>query len=159
MDVLGQQFLVYDNGRPDCILLFDTDEDFRFLRNSQDWFFDGTFKSRPVQFMQLYTVHGLTNYRNIVGAYALLPNQRRTTYVEILTEVLRLTPNAIPHSIMTDFESSMLSALSQIYPGIPQVGCLFHLAKNVFRRVQDIGLQQNYLTDTLFRGNIRIIPA
>ena len=60
---------------------------------------------------------------------------------------------------MSDFESSMLSALSQIYPGTPQVGCLFHLAKNVFRRVQDIGLQKNYLTDPLFRGNIRIIPA
>ena len=52
----------------------------------------------------------------------------------------------MPHSLMTDFESSMLSALNQIYPGIRQVGCLFHLAKNVFRRVQDIGLQQNYLT-------------
>ena len=53
----------------------------------------------------------------------------------------------------------MLSALSQIYPGIPQVGCLFHLAKNVCRRVQDIGLQQNYLTDPFFRCIIRIIPA
>ena len=60
---------------------------------------------------------------------------------------------------MTDFESSMLSALSQIYPGIRQEGCLFYLAKNDFRRVQDIGLQQNYLTDPLFRGIIRIIPA
>ena len=38
VDVLGQQFLVYDNGRPDRILLFGTDEGFRFLSNSQDWF-------------------------------------------------------------------------------------------------------------------------
>ena len=101
VDVLGQQFLVYDNGRPDCILLFGTDEGFRFLRNSQDWFFDGTFKSSPVQFMQLYTVHGLTNHRNIVGAYALLPNKRRATYVEMLTEVQRLTHNAMPHRLIT----------------------------------------------------------
>ena len=28
VDVLGQQFLVYDNGRPDRILLFGTDKDF-----------------------------------------------------------------------------------------------------------------------------------
>ena len=150
---------MYDNGRPDRILLFGTDEGFRFLSNSQDWFLDGTFKSSPVQFMQLYTVHGLTNHRNIVGAYALLPNKRRTTYVEMLTEVQRLTHNAMPQSFMTDFESSMLSALNQTYPGILQVGCLFHSAKNVFRRVQDIGLQQNYLTDPLFSGNIRMIPA
>ena len=109
--------------------------------------------------MQLYTVHGLTNHRNIVGAYALLPNKRRPTYLEMLTKVPRLTHNAMPHSLMTDFESSMLSALNQTHPGIPQVGCLFHLEKNVFRYVQDIGLQQNYLTDPLFRGNIRMIPA
>ena len=109
--------------------------------------------------MQLYTVHGLINHQNIVGAYALLPIKRRDTYVEILTEVQRLTHNIMSHNLMTDFEPSMLSALKQIYPGIPQVGCLFHLAKNVVRRVQDIGLQQNYLTDPLFRGNIRMIPT
>ena len=135
MDVLGQQFLVYDNGRPDRILLFGTEEGFRFLSNSQDWCLDGTFKSSPVQFLQLHTVHGLTNHQNIVGAYALLPNKRRATYVEMLPEIQRLTHNAIPNSLMTDFESSMLSALNQIYPGIPQVGCLFHLGKKVFRRV------------------------
>ena len=146
VDVLGQQFLVYDNGRPDRILLFGTDEGFRFLSNAQDRFLDGTFKSGPVQSMQLYTARGLTNHRNIVEAYALLPIKRRTLYVEMLTEVQHVTHNAMPHSLMTDFESSMPSALNQIYPGITQVGCLFHLAKNVFRRVQDIGLQQNYLT-------------
>ena len=67
VNVLGQQFLVYDNGRPDCILLFGTGEGFRFLSSAQGRFLDGTFKSSPVQSMQLYTVHGLTNHRNIVG--------------------------------------------------------------------------------------------
>ena len=77
VDGLGQQFLLYDNGRPDCILLFGKDEGFRFLSNLQDWFLDGTIKSSPVQFMQLYTVHGFTNHRNTVEAYGLLPNKRR----------------------------------------------------------------------------------
>ena len=109
--------------------------------------------------MQWYTVHGLTNHRNIIGAYAPLPNKRRATYVEMLTEVQRLTHKAMPHSLMTDFESSMVSALNHTYPDIPQVGYLFRLARNVFRLVQDIGLQQNYLMNQLFRGNIRMIPA
>ena len=60
---------------------------------------------------------------------------------------------------MTDFKSSILSALNQIYLGIPQAAQLFYLAKNVFRRAQDIVLQQNYLTEPLFRGNICMIPA
>ena len=159
MDVLGQQFLAYDNGRPDRIRLFGADEAFCLLSNSQDWFLDGIFKSSPVEFMQLYTVHGLTNHRNIAGAYALLPNKRRPTYVEMLTEVQRLRHSAMPHSLMTDFESRMLCVLNQIYPGITQVGCLFHLARNIFRRVKDIELQQNYITDPLFRGNMCILPA
>ena len=109
--------------------------------------------------MQLYTANRLRNHQNIVGAYALLPNKRRATCVEMLTEVQRLTRNAMPHSLMTDFESSMLIALNQIYPGIPQIGRLFHLVKDVFRRLQDIGLQQNYLTDPLLRGNICMITT
>ena len=48
VDVLGQQFLVYDNWRPDRILLFGTDEGFRFRSNAQDRFWDRTFKSSRV---------------------------------------------------------------------------------------------------------------
>ena len=50
VEVLGQQLLVYDNGRPDCIHLFGTDEGFRFLSNSQDWFLDGTGFLNQAQF-------------------------------------------------------------------------------------------------------------
>ena len=76
-------------------------------------------------------------------------NKRRATQVE----VQQLTHNGMPQSLMTDLESSMLSALNQI-------GCLFHLSKNVVQRVQDIVLQQQtFLTDPLFRGNTRMITA
>ena len=61
----------------------------------------------------------------------------------MLSGIQRLIHNAIHYSLMSDLESSMVSALNQIYPGIPQVGCLFHLTKNDFRRVQDIELQRN----------------
>lgn len=46
-----------------------------------------------------------------------------------------------------------------MYPGISQVGYLFHLTKNAFRHVQDIGLQQKYLMYPLFRDSIRMILA
>ena len=109
--------------------------------------------------MQLYTVQVLRNHRNIVGAYELLLNKRRTRYVETLTELQRLTYNTIPHSLMTDVELSKLSALNQIYPWIAQLKVFISFGKECFRHVQDIGLQQNYRTDPLFRGNIHMIPA
>ena len=62
VDILDQQFHLYESGRPDRIIFFGTDEGFHFLSNSLDWCLDGTFKSSPVQFMQLHTVYGLTNH-------------------------------------------------------------------------------------------------
>ena len=62
MDVLGQQFLVYDNRRPDRILLFGTDEGFRFLSNSQDWFW--TEHLNQAQF-NLYNCTPSTDLRTI----------------------------------------------------------------------------------------------
>ena len=57
---------------------------------------DGTFDSFPLQFAQVYTVHAFQNGRNVVCCYALLPNKQGAAYVELLTEIQRLTNNAVP---------------------------------------------------------------
>ena len=51
----------------------------------------------------------------------------------------------------------MIGALAQVFPFSPVRGCLFHLSKNIYRKVQDLGLQQIYLNDPVFRNNIRMI--
>ena len=53
----------------------------------------------------------------------------------------------------------MMGALDQVYPVVPQKGCLFHLSKNVYTRVQDEGMSQLYMNDEEFRTNIRMISA
>ena len=90
VNALGQQFLIYDNQRQDRILLFSTPESLRFLANADNWFMGGTFKFSPLQFTQLYTIHGLSSGRNVVGAYALLPDKRMVTYAEMPTQIQRL---------------------------------------------------------------------
>ena len=54
---------------------------------------------------------------------------------------------------------SMIGAISNIYPLVPQRGCLFRLSKCVYRHVQQLGLQDMYLNGINFRTNIRTIPA
>ena len=88
-----------------------------------------------------------------------MSNKRKATYVEKLTEAQQLTHNAMPHSLNANFEPSMLSALDEMYCNTPQIECLLNVSKNVLRRVPDIELQQTYLTDLLFTGNICMIPA
>ena len=53
----------------------------------------------------------------------------------------------------------MMGALGQVYPVVPQKGCLFHLSKNIYKRVQDEGMPQLYMNDEEFCTNIRMISA
>ena len=51
---------------------------------------------------------------------------------------------------MIDFEQSMMGALDQVYLVFPQKGRLFHLSKNVYKRVQDEGISQLYINYILY---------
>ena len=120
---------------------------------------DGTFSTAPPQFLQLYTIHGLRGGRNIVGAYCLLTNKRRETYIELLYQIQQLTNEVVPQSIMIDYEQAMIGALDVVYPIVPQKGCLFHLSQSIYRKIQERGLAQRYANDVDFRTNLRMIAA
>ena len=104
----GDVFLQHDNGRADRMLIFETGESLNFLQNSENCFMDGTFSTAPPQFAQLYSVHGLSQGRHVVGAYGLLPNKRLETYIEFLDQIQGFTNFANPQSVMIDFEQSMM---------------------------------------------------
>ena len=111
-----EQFVHCDNRRDDRLIIFGTRESFQFLENSENWLMNRTFSTAPSQFAQIYTVHGLSNGKNIVRAYCLLVNKRMEKYVELLSRIRMLTNQVVPESIMTDFEQSMIGAIAQVYP-------------------------------------------
>ena len=55
---------------------------------SPSWFMDGTFKTAPELFFQLYTIHSCTANRVLPCVYALLPNKQQATYT-IFFEILK----------------------------------------------------------------------
>ena len=120
---------------------------------------DGTFRTVPDQFMQLYTVHGLQRGHNVLGAYALLRNKEANTYTEMLNQIRALTNNVEPESFMTDFQTGSSNALQRVYPNVPRKGCFFHLCQNIFRHVSTAGLLGRYTNDNNFRMNIKMISA
>ena len=89
----------------------------------------------------------------------MLVNKRMETYVELLSRIHLLTNQVVPESIMTDFEQSMIGAIAQVYPLTVQKGCLFHLSKSIYRRVQELGLSHQYLNAAVFRTNVKMISA
>ena len=154
-----ERLMLYDNNREDRLLLFGTDRSIDHLAQCNLWFMDGTFKTSPLQFTQLYSIPGSLEGRNIACAYALLPDKRANTYIELLRQLQQLPNNVIPADINIDFERGMIGAIRQVYPLCPIYGCLFHLSKNVYKHVQELGLQQMYQEDELFRENIRMIHS
>ena len=142
--IIGEeQFFQYANGREDRILIFGTRDSLDYLENSRNWF---RLVSRP-QFAQLYIVHGLQNGRNVVGAYTLLPSKRLDSYAEMLNEIKNLTNGVNPESIMINFENSMISVCERVYPLVPKKAFLFPLTKNIYRKVQQSGLAQEYINN------------
>ena len=71
-------FLLHGTGNgDDRILVFATIENIQLLAESQWWFMDGTFKTSPELFFQVYTIHNCTANRVLPCVYALLPNKQQ----------------------------------------------------------------------------------
>ena len=112
--------------------MLGSQESIDFLRNTPDWFLDGTFYTVPPQFLQLYTFHGFNRGRNAVGVYVLLQDKTVATYGRMMNHLNFLTGGVVPNSINIDFEIGAINAVRGEYPNSNVYGCLFHLWKNVY---------------------------
>ena len=159
--ISGQQFLLYDSGVADVnrILIFGSPDAVTLLEQSADWFGDGTFKTVPEIFYQLYTVHALVSNNVFPCIYALLPNKTQATYTRLFQELSNVTNGASPSSLLIDFEKAAQNAFEAVHPNADVSGCFFHLCKNIWRKVQSAGLQQRYQDDAEFSISVRMIMA
>ncbi|XP_059169402.1 uncharacterized protein LOC131951125 [Physella acuta] len=157
----GQQFLLFDSGAKSKgrMFLFGTKDNLRLLEVNQHWFMDGTFKTAPALFSQLYTVHALVNGRTVPCVYALLQNKTQETYTALLQQLTVLNTNLQPISIMIDFEMAVIKSVERVFPECEVKGCFFHLSQNIYRKIQDSGLQQLYQVDSEFALKLRMLPA
>ena len=64
---------------------------------------------------------------------------------------------ASPTSVLTDFERAALNAFETIFPNSTLSGYFFHLSSNVWKKIQDVGLQQRYNNDEEFSIHVRMI--
>ena len=132
----NQQFLQYDSGVGDNerILLFASEDGLELLRNSTHWAADGTFKTAPEIFFQLYTVHCFAgNGQLFPCVYGLLTNKREETYVRLMRQLAVMGGN--PTELLIDYERAAMNAFVDVFPDADVKGCFFHLAQNVYRQV------------------------
>lgn len=130
------------------------------LARADIWLADGTFKVVPEVFFQLYTIHfQFAPGINPVGLYCLLTNKSRTTYNRLLREIQALIPEAQPRKILLDFETASMAAFAAAFPEAIITGCYFHLCQSVIRKVQQLGMKEDYDTNDVFRESIRSLAA
>jgi len=132
------------NDKPNGIVGFSTISNLEVLCKVQHIYIDGTFKSCPKFFMQVFTIHGLHNDNYVPLIYFLLQNKHTETYVQIFKHVLHHCDTNdflfSPTYVHIDFESAIHSAVRNVLPTAQIKGCRFHLGQSWWRKIQSLGL-------------------
>jgi hypothetical protein len=167
MTTLSQTQFCHDFNFPGFrILLFVTDGNLQRLSAADVWLMDGTFKTVPTVFKQLYTIHakvGGINGRILPLVYALMTSKSKRCYRHLFEELKRLATNANiqldPSFVISDLERSAINAIKEAFPRIQNKGCHFHLAQIIWRAIGRFGLVARYREDRQFSLNLRHLVA
>ncbi|CAF1265808.1 unnamed protein product [Rotaria sordida] len=149
MSMDNKDFILVDHVNP-RFLTFGTQQSLHDLCALDHIFLDGTFKSCPDPFAQLYTVHIQSSILNstVPVLYSLLPNKTKNMYKLFFNELRTVTVKhdlvLNPRFITVDFEQGAISALKHIFPGATLKGCNFHYNQCLFKKIQELGLQKDY---------------
>ncbi|XP_034231509.1 uncharacterized protein LOC117639742 [Thrips palmi] len=115
-------------------------------------FSDGTFKTVPQSFAQLFSIHG--RYMGFVFPMVFVLTTRMTedTYRRVYEQVksrcaeLGVTFGRDGLSFMMDFEIANINAVQALFPRVNVKGCLFHFDQMLWTRVVELGLKNEYET-------------
>lgn len=148
----GERFLLKDTGAddPDRMLIFATRQNLQYLSQSPTLYCDGTFKTAPGQFLQLFTIHGRFRDHVFPFVYALTKRKTTDTYTRLYDAVKQGTQDRnivlAPATVMMDFEYADIMAARAIFPGAQIRCCLFHWSQALIRQVASMGFQAQYQT-------------
>lgn len=161
----GSTFLFADDDKSgDRIMVFSTDCGQNLLGTAETIFIDGTFKSCCKQFKQLYSFHvdigsNCTETNIVPVMFALLQNKQKKTYSRLFEIVKEKLPRWSPKTVKIDFEMAAIAALRSIFPNIRVSGCNFHFNQCLWRKVQELGLTEEYKQNAEVRLHIRMCAA
>lgn len=119
------------------------------LKNVTDMFGDGTFKSCPKYFYQIYTIISFAQGSYMPVAFFLLPGKSSNTYSAMFNMFKSLYQEVNGEdlegkTLHLDFEKAAQNAATAQLPTVTLKGCLFHLKQNWWRKIQELGLSSEY---------------
>ena len=106
---------------------------------------DGTFKTCPVLFKQLFTVHYFVGNRAFPALYCLLTGKPEAVYRRLFQEIrdlaVRFGVDIVTTKVMADFELAIRNAVTNVWPLWIVEGCLFHYTKCLRDKIDALGLK------------------
>jgi hypothetical protein len=156
-----EEFLLWDSGEQDenRIFLFGRQSNGDWSNQMERLYVDGTFRLAPALFSQIYVIMADRGGFVLPVLYALLPNKEGRTYLRMFEAIKDLWPHLNPSSISIDFEQAAIGAVRAMFPNCAIHGCLFHLTKNMRKKLADEGLLRRYNMDPDFALVTRMIVA
>ena len=136
----GSQFLLYAG--PVCENTAETDQDeaamlifltfhgAERLRVSKTWLCDGTFKTAPTPFMQVYIIFAQMESGKVLPAcFRLLPNKDKPTYTKMWTEINQAVDSYTPSTLVLDMEPASADTFLNTFGQVKIIYCYFHWRK------------------------------
>ncbi|KFD47273.1 hypothetical protein M513_11873 [Trichuris suis] len=128
---------------------------------------DGTFKTAPMVFYQIYTIHAPVGSRIFPLVYALMSGKSHALHKRVFEDLvdvaeeyeLRLNPQVI----MTDLQLAAINATKSEFQDVVNKAhfpvCFFHTAQCIWRKIQSSGLASHYIADEWFSLKLRHLSA
>ena len=120
-----------------------------YLHRNQDMFGDGTFKSCPKHFEQLYTIITFADGMYVTVAFFLLTGSSKKVYqnkFKLLHSLhFEVTGSCLEGKILhLDLEQAAHAAAKLSLPGLALKGCLFYLTQSWWKTIQKVGLTEEF---------------
>ncbi|XP_063394302.1 uncharacterized protein LOC134679329 [Cydia fagiglandana] len=130
------------------IIIFCSMESRHLMGKIKMFLSDGTFKSCPKPFAQLYVIHGdlgsTENSTNIIPlVYAMLSSKTKHIYETLFHLIKSRIPDWQPEKYKTDYEEAAMQAVTHVFPDIEFNGCYYHSNKSIWRKGRELGLTTN----------------
>lgn len=116
------------------------------FNDCDDYFADGTFKSAPKGWYQLFNIWGYKKSNNsyLPLANIIMSNKSYEIYDKIIKDFLNFFNNYniiidfSKKSIMTDYEHSLRASIKNNIPDINIRSCFFHYSKAIYKKAKII---------------------
>ncbi|RNA09464.1 hypothetical protein BpHYR1_042377, partial [Brachionus plicatilis] len=90
--------------------------------------------------------------------YAFLTRKTQALYISFLRKIKECL-EVFPKSINSDFELAFINACDKVFPGTPINGCYFHFKQSMWRKIQDVGLSEDYRADRKIRSTLLLLQC